>query len=149
MVVSTTQPSPPGPAAHLLLYDGVCGLCSRLVHFVLLHDRRGVFNFAPLQGALARPLILRAGGNPDELTSFYVFADYRTPAGRVMRRGRAALFIAGELGWPWKALRVMGVLPTGLLDRMYDVVARHRYQVFGRSEQCLVPPPEFRNRFID
>ena len=44
---------------------------------------------------------------------------------------------------------VFGVLPTAWLDRAYDLVARHRYRVFGRMEQCLIPSPEYRNRFID
>jgi predicted DCC family thiol-disulfide oxidoreductase YuxK len=94
-------------------------------------------------------MVARSGGNPEELTSFYVLADFRTPDARVLTRSAAVLFVAGELGWPWKALRLARVLPTALLDRLYDVVARTRYRVFGRYEQCLMPRPEFRSRFIE
>ena len=135
--------------AHLVLYDGVCGLCSRLLQFLLRHDHRAAFNFASLQSAMGRVVVERCGGNPDELTSFYVLANYRTPAARFFTRSHAALFVAGELGWPWKLARVAGVLPTALLDRVYDVVARTRYRVFGRHEQCLTPRPEHRSRFVD
>src|SRR2546422_9369698 len=126
---------------HLVLYDGVCGLCSRLVQFLLAHDDRAVFKFGSLQSATGQAMVERCGGEPHELTSFYVFANYRTSDARVFTRAAAALFVAGELGWPWKAMRAAGVLPKALLDRVYDAVARTRYRVFGRYEQCLMPRP--------
>ena len=132
-----------------MLYDGVCGLCSRLLQFLLTHDHRAVFTFASLQSATGRALVERCGGNPDELTSFYVLANYRTGHARMISRSSAALFVAGELGWPWKLVGMMRVLPTAILDRVYDVVAQSRYRVFGRSEQCLTPRPEFRSRFVE
>ena len=91
----------------------------------------------------------RFGGNPDELTSFAVLPDYRAGTAPMLRRSSAALFVARELGWPWKATLAMRILPTSVLDRLYHIVARTRYRVFGRLEQCLVPRPEFRRRFID
>lgn len=94
-------------------------------------------------------MVARWGGNPEELTSFYVLADFRTPDARVFMRSDAALFVAGQLEWPWRAIRVAGILPTALLDLVYDVVARTRYRVFGRHQQCLIPSPEFRSRFVD
>ena len=93
-------------------------------------------------------MVERFGGNPDELTSFYVLANYRTDRARMFSRSSAALFVAGELGWPWKAAVLMRV-PRAILDRVYDVVARNRYRVFGRFEQCLTPRPEFRSRFVE
>ena len=138
-----------GLGQHLVLYDGVCGLCSRLVQFLLARDRHGVFDFASLQSATGSALVEQAGGNPGELTSFYVVENYRTPQARAFTRGRAALFVAGELGWPWKLLRVLAVLPTTVVDCAYDSAARWRYALFGRRAKCLVPAPEFRRRFID
>ena len=133
---------------HLVLYDGVCGLCSRLLQFLLRHDRRQVFSFAPLQSAVGRSFVERSG-DPAELTSFYVVADYQTPASRVFTRSDAALFVAGALGWPWRVAQLTRFVPHAIRDRAYDLVARSRYRVFGRYERCLVPRPEFRNRFID
>jgi len=94
-------------------------------------------------------MVARWGGSPEELTSFYVLADFKKPEARIFTRANAALFVAGELGWPWRVMRAAGVLPTALLDRLYDVVARHRYRLFGRREQCLIPHPAFRSRFLD
>jgi len=149
MVESKAQPSSASGGTHLLLYDGVCGLCSRLVQFLLRRDRHGIFSFAALQSAVGQSIVERCGGNPAELTSFYVVADYQTAASRAFTRSDAALFVANALGWPWKAARLMRVVPPAVRDRAYDVVARRRYRVFGRSERCFVPRAEFRNRFID
>jgi predicted DCC family thiol-disulfide oxidoreductase YuxK len=135
---STTQASPQGRGIHLALYDGACGFCNRLVQFLLATDHRAVFDFASLQCATGRAIVESAGKNPDELNSFYVFANYRTPESRVITKGQAALFVAGELGWPWKLATSMRALPTGVLDGVYDLVARHRYRIFGRRDQCLM-----------
>ena len=137
------------PSANLVLYDGVCGLCNRLLQFVLAHDRRGVFRFASLQSATGQTMVARAGGDAGELTTFYVFANYETAEARPLTRSGAALFVASRLGWPWKAARVLGILPKVLLDRAYDLVARSRYRLFGRLEHCVVPRPEHRRRFVD
>jgi len=149
MTRSPAQAPPPAEAAHLVLYDGVCGLCSRLVQFVLEHDRRALFTFASLQGATGRTTVGRLGGNANELRSFYVVANYRATHPQMFGRSSAALFVAGQLGWPWKMAVLLRVLPTAILDRLYDVVARHRYRVFGRYDQCLTPRPEFRDRFSE
>jgi predicted DCC family thiol-disulfide oxidoreductase YuxK len=149
MVDSPTQASSAGQGVHLILYDGVCGLCNRLLQFLLAVDHRAVFDFASLQSATGRAIVERAGGHPDDLDSFYVSANYRTSRARVITKGEAVLFVAGELGWPWKLTGLMRALPSAWLDRAYDLVARNRYRIFGRYEQCLAPRQEFRNRFVE
>ena len=146
-MVTATGQGPAGP--HLVLYDGVCGLCNRLVQFLLEHDREGEFALASLQSGVGRSMVERFGGDPDELTSFYVITNYRDPHARLLSRSRAALFVAGEIGWPWRAAGVFRVLPTPILNVAYDLVARYRYRVFGRFDQCPVPRPEDRRRFLD
>jgi predicted DCC family thiol-disulfide oxidoreductase YuxK len=149
MTDSSSQGPAGGGGQHLLLYDGVCGLCDHLVQFVLARDARGTFDFAPLQSATGRAAVAREGGDPDALSSFYVVRDYRTAHPRSLVKGRAALFVAREVGWPWRLVNVFAVLPAAVLDFAYDIVARYRYRVFGRFEQCLLPRPEQRQRFID
>lgn len=146
---SGEQPGSATEGVHLVLYDGVCGLCNRLLQFLLRHDHRRVFSFAALQSHLGQSMVARSGGNPADLTTFYVVADYRTAFPRVFVRSDAALFVAGELGWPWKGAQWMRVVPKGIRDRAYDIVARSRYRLFGRDDRCPIPTPEFRGRFID
>ena len=147
--MSPGQVSSADQGAHLVLYDGVCGLCSRLVQFLLRHDRRGTFRFAALQSTTGKAMVARWGGDPEELTSFYVVADYGTGNARVITKSDAALFIARELGWPWSLAGAAAALPKPLRNRMYDVVARSRYRIFGHYEQCLIPSEESRGRFIE
>src|SRR5687768_5321613 len=149
MFISRAQPRSRAEGAHLVLYDGACGLCSRLLRFLLEHDCRGVFSFASLQSEVGRVIVARWGGNPNELTSFYVLANYRADDAQMFNRSGAALFVAGELGWPWSVAIVLRVLPTAILDRIYNVLARRRYRVFGRYDECLIPRPELRGRFVE
>jgi predicted DCC family thiol-disulfide oxidoreductase YuxK len=149
MVYSATQLPSAAVGAHLVLYDGVCGLCSRLLQFLLRHDHRGVFSFASLQSTVGQSIVDRSGGKAGDLTTFYVVADYASTTSPALTKSDAALFVAGELGWPWKAARLMRLVPKAIRDRAYDVVAQSRYRVFGRYDHCLIPSPEFRSRFID
>lgn len=137
-----------GPGRHLLLYDGVCGLCDWLVQAVLAHDEGAVFDFAPLQSRVAGDLLAGFGADSGPLDTVYVVVDYRT-APALLSRGRAALYVLAALGWPWKAAGALRVLPASLLDWGYDLVARHRYRLFGKYDQCLLPRAEHRARFID
>ena len=150
--ITMTRATPQSPTdtagRHLLLFDGHCGLCTAFVQFVLPRDRGGIFRFASLSSPDGRATVTRHGGDADDMSTVYVVADYRTAEARPLTRSRAALFVLGALGWPWKAATLFGVLPTALLDRVYDFVARNRYRVFGRREQCMMPRPEWQDRFI-
>jgi predicted DCC family thiol-disulfide oxidoreductase YuxK len=120
-----------------------------VLHFLLTHDRREVFAFAALQSETGKLMVSRSGGDPDELTSFYVVADFRTPGARVFTRSDAAVFVASQLGWPWRAMRLARWLPTVVRNGMYDLIAGSRYRIFGRFDRCLLPDPEHRRRFVD
>jgi predicted DCC family thiol-disulfide oxidoreductase YuxK len=149
MTDSPAQAPSAAEGVHLVLYDGVCGLCSRLLRFLLKYDHRAVFSFASLQSPVGRVMVGRFGGNANELISFYVVANYRASYAQMFSRSSAALFVASQLGWPWKVAVLTRVLPTAILDHVYNLVARNRYRVFGRYEQCLIPRSEFRGRFVE
>jgi predicted DCC family thiol-disulfide oxidoreductase YuxK len=134
---------------HLILYDGVCGLCNRLNTFVLPRDRQGLFQFASLQSSFGRSLLKEHGRNASELDTFYVIADYRSKLPELLDRSRAVLFIMGRLGAPWSFLEILGVLPHRLLDWGYDCLAQNRYRFFGRYDTCLLPAARYKDRFID
>src|SRR5262245_28912318 len=106
MVESSSQLPECSEGRHLLLFDGVCALCSWMVRFLLAADRRRVFRFASLQSATGRAAVRRVGGDPDALNTLYVIADYRRPDAEGLIKGRAQLFILEALGWPWRAAAV-------------------------------------------
>ncbi len=143
------DPQPPRDAGpHLLLYDGACGLCNRIVQAVLARDRSGMFHFASLQSPAATRFASRFGAEPD-MSTFVVVSNYRTPQSAWLTKGRAAVFVLTAFGGPWKLAALLGLLPSPLLDRIYDVIARNRHRLFPPVERCLVPPPEYRSRFLD
>jgi predicted DCC family thiol-disulfide oxidoreductase YuxK len=149
MSESAGQPSIPRRGEHLLLYDGVCGLCNRLNNFVLPRDARGLFDFASLQSAAGRSALERFGKNAEDLDTFYVVTNYRSESPALLSKADAALFVMTTLGAPWRWLGLFGMFPTALLDRIYDLIARYRYPLFGRTESCLMPSGEYKQRFID
>jgi predicted DCC family thiol-disulfide oxidoreductase YuxK len=134
---------------HLVLYDGVCGLCNGFNRFILKRDKRDLFRFAALQGVLARDLLHRHLRVPGQLDTVCVIADHGQRTERVLCKSQAVLFTLKMLGGIWNGVRIFELLPTWVLDAGYDFVARHRYQWFGQYDQCLMPDPRYRTKFID
>jgi predicted DCC family thiol-disulfide oxidoreductase YuxK len=139
----------PARGEHLILYDGVCGLCNRLNQFVLLRDTRAVFDFAPLQSITGRSVLQRFGRDTEDLTTFYVVANYRSESPALLSKARATSFVMKTLEGGGMWLRAFRILPNALVNLGYSLIARNRYRIFGRSESCLMPSAEFRKRFID
>jgi len=128
---------------RIVVFDGVCNFCLRSVRFILEHDVHGRLRFAPLQSSIGRQLLERNGIDPSDAQTFLL-----VDGNDVYVRSDAALEIARDLG-TWRWLRIFRVLPRGLRDRMYAVLAKNRYRWFGRRDACFVPTPEQRARFID
>ncbi len=133
----------------IVLYDGVCGLCNRLVQFVLKHDKQDVFRFASLQSELASTLLQRHGLDPHDLDTVYVVVDYTQPTERLQARSDAILFLLGQLGGVWKVAVLGKILPRPLRDMFYGLVARNRYRVFGKFDSCMLPALKHRAKFLD
>ncbi len=127
----------------LMLFDGVCNLCSGAVRTVLAIDRKGLIRFTPIQSAYGRELALAYGIDPDQPTSF-LFLD----GGRALEKSAAILALLRRLGAPWSWLAVAGVLPRSWLDGAYDWLAANRYRLMGKRATCLLPTPEQKARFV-
>jgi predicted DCC family thiol-disulfide oxidoreductase YuxK len=134
----------------ILLYDGLCGLCNRFVQFILRRDRDAVFRFASLQSTFAAPMLARHGANPGALDTVYVVLNHEHPDEYLLSRSDAVIFVLKQLpGLGRSAAFLLQLLPTFLRDAAYNVVARHRYRIFGRSEVCILPREQDRSRFLD
>lgn len=128
---------------YILLYDGVCGLCNRIVHFVLKRDGIGAMRFATLQGELGHAALRQL---PEIAGVDSVVLLHREGA---WVRSTAALEVARYLGGPWTALLAGYALPRAMRDKLYDFAARRRYKWFGRYDACPIPSAEQRARFLD
>lgn len=128
---------------HLLLFDGECNLCNGAVQFVLKHDKRGLIHFGSIQSEAGSRIYREHGLNPDEPGTMLLV----TPDG-IFRESSAALEIAGLLGGTWSLAKVFKIVPRPLRDSIYRYVAAHRYQWFGKRDECMLPRPEWKQRFL-
>jgi predicted DCC family thiol-disulfide oxidoreductase YuxK len=138
----TSRPETEAPDG-LILFDGVCVLCSRWVRFVLARDRANRFRFLPIQSERGRVLAGRHGIDPDAPQTNAVVM-----GGRIWFKSDAALNVLSAL----PGLRPLGLLrrtPRVLRDPVYDLIAGSRYRLFGRTETCMVPAEPERSRFLE
>ena len=134
----------------IVFYDGVCGLCNRLVQFLLKHDKDGRLRFASLQSDFADKVLRRHGIDPKDLDTVNVIENYDQPGERVLQRSDAILCAGRELGGLWGASSsVARIVPRPLRDLVYRFVATNRYRVFGKYDTCMLPEPNQRCRFLD
>jgi len=127
----------------VIVFDGVCVLCSAHAQFVVRHDRAGYFRMASMQSEAGAALLKRFGLDPtDPATLILVDGD------RVRTDSDAILAIWEGFGGLWRFAKVLRVVPSALRDLIYRWVARHRYRIFGKRETCWVPAPADRWRFL-
>lgn len=129
----------------VLLYDGTCGLCSRLVQFILRHDRGGVLRFAGLQGAYARAAV----ANRPALEGVDSVVWIGAPDEKALIRSDAALRVLTYLGGVWRLVALLRLVPRPLRDWVYRIVAEHRHALAPADAACFLPPPGEGHRFID
>src|SRR5262245_21832741 len=98
--------------ANLILYDGVCGLCNRLVRFALQRDRHDQFRFATLQSQLAGEVRRRYGKDSSDLDTFYLIVNHGQLTERLISKGRGILLMLRILGGVWFCTMPLGWLPT-------------------------------------
>ncbi|MGE0172518.1 MAG: thiol-disulfide oxidoreductase DCC family protein [Oligoflexales bacterium] len=126
----------------IVFFDGVCGLCDRIVTFLFQRDKSHVLRFAPLQGTTA------ASRLDDKLRKdldSLVYVHENT----VLRKSDAVIEACVQLGGLWKSARYLLVIPQGLRNLCYDLVASNRYQIFGKKEACRLPSLDEKQYFFD
>jgi predicted DCC family thiol-disulfide oxidoreductase YuxK len=118
---------------QIILFDGVCVLCSRWYRFVTARDTQRRFRFVTVQSTEGRALAEKHGIDPDNPETFILLAD-----GKAYVRSDAALrILAGLPRWRWTML--LRIIPAVIRDAFYNVIARNRYRWFGRLDACMVP----------
>lgn len=136
--MTTEHPNP------IVLFDGVCNLCQSSVQFVIRHDRRSRFRFAPLQSVVARQLLENLDYDDDGLSSIILISD-----GQYFQKSRAALRIARHLDGAWPLFYFLFFwIPPFISDTVYDFVGNRRYRWFGKKEECWIPNESLKSRFL-
>jgi predicted DCC family thiol-disulfide oxidoreductase YuxK len=130
-------------AEAIVLFDGVCNLCSASVNFAIDRDPRGRIKFASLQSPLGQQLLTEHGLSTTDFDSMVLIT-----GGRAYTRSSAGLRMLSKLRMPWPLVYPLLVVPAPLRNLVYRLIAHNRYRWFGRQEQCRVPTPELRERFL-
>ena len=128
----------------LIVFDGVCVLCSHFVMWVLKRDRKDVFLFTTAQSQLGQMLYRQFGLDGQNFETNLVIYE-----GEVYMRMAAFVKICSVLGLPWRLVRVIEILPNRLQDWLYEMVKSNRYRLFGKRQVCLVPDAALKARFVE
>ena len=127
----------------IILFDGVCNLCNGAVNFVIKRDNSNVFRFAPLQENSGILLLKKFAIDPQKLDTIILIEN-----DRVYLKSTAALRISKKMSNLWPLLYVCIVLPKFLRDAVYDYIAKNRYTWFGKKDQCMIPGPATKDKFL-
>ncbi len=127
----------------IVLFDGVCNLCNTSVRFLLAYNKKANLLFCPLQSAKAKDLLDHLNWTGERINSL-IFIEGE----QVFIKSEAVFEIAKQLTYPWKALYYFRHVPERFCDWVYDIVARNRYNLFGKKAYCMAPKPEWKNRFL-
>jgi predicted DCC family thiol-disulfide oxidoreductase YuxK len=141
--MSETAATNPWPDDDVILYDGVCVFCSRWVRFVAARDEKRRFRFTAIQSGYGTRLAQAFGISPDDPDTNAVIH-----GGVPFFKSDGALTVLSNLqGWGW--VRVLRFVPRPFRDAVYNLVARNRYRIFGKYEECFVPDVAMRARVIE
>ncbi len=127
----------------ILLYDGVCILCNRLIIFIIKRDKQAKIRFTPLQSASGVSILAKAGLSIHDINSIVLVED-----DKVFLKSSAILHIFKVLGGGWRLFSGLAIIPEFIRDFVYKVIAFHRYRIFGRREECMFPEADIKARFL-
>ncbi len=127
----------------IILFDGVCNFCDSSVNFIIERDRAGYFQFAPLQSEIGERLLRENGIDKVETDSVVLIED-----GKAYTHSTAALRVARRLDGAWRWLSYLIFVPRPIRDAAYKLFAKYRYRLFGKKDECMLPSPEIRARFL-
>ena len=128
----------------LIVFDGVCVLCTGSAQFVLKRDAGYAFRLTTAQSPLGQALLRHYGLDTEAFETNLVLID-----GRAYAKLDSVAAVCRRLGGAARLLSLLRLLPRPLADWLYDRIARNRYTLFGRTDHCMIPPPEWRDRFIE
>lgn len=127
----------------IILFDGLCNLCSASVKFILKRDKKGQFYFTSLQSDAGRALLLQFEQKKYSEDSVILIKE-----NRLFEKSSAAMEICKDLDQPYPLLGAFGIVPKSLRDRLYEWVARNRFHWFGKRNSCLLSVEGYRERFL-
>lgn len=127
----------------IIVFDGVCILCNSFVQFILKRDKRKQFYFTTAQSDFVKEQLKTNPMKANAMDSVLYVKN-----GKVFTESTAALNIFSDLGGIWKLLSIFKLIPPFIRNAVYRFIAKRRYRVFGKLDTCMMPPSEWKSRFI-
>ncbi|RWX00360.1 thiol-disulfide oxidoreductase DCC family protein [Flavobacterium cerinum] len=128
----------------IILFDGVCNLCDSTVQFIIKHDKKDIFRFVALQSKFGEKIIKHIGLDRSKTDSIILYE----PGLSYLYKSEAAFKIANELGGVYSLISIFSILPKWLTNKVYDYIARNRYKWYGKKDECMLPTPEMKAKFL-
>jgi predicted DCC family thiol-disulfide oxidoreductase YuxK len=130
--------------SQFLLFDGDCNLCNFMTTFIIKHDQKGKFYFATLQSVIGQSTLQKIGLPVSDFGSFVYIKD-----DKYFVKSTAALNVLRDLGGFWKLAYFFKIIPKPLRDVVYNLLAKNRYKIFGKSSICNISPVNLKHKFIE
>ena len=127
----------------IILFDGVCNFCNSSVNFVIKHDKKNHFLFAPLQSETAKKLLEKFNIDSSKTDSFILIEN-----NKAYLKSTAALRVTKHLNKLYPLLYAFLITPLFIRNSVYNLVAKNRYKWFGKKEICMIPSAEIKGKFI-
>ena len=129
----------------IILFDGVCNLCNNAIQFIIKHDKKDQFRFATLQGEIGQKFISERNIDQQKTDSIILIE----PSVAYYLKSTAALKIGRNFGGIWILLWILEQIPVSFRDWVYSYIAKNRYKWFGKKNECMIPTPELKSKFLD
>lgn len=128
----------------IILFDGVCNVCNGFVQFIVKRDKEDLFRFASLQSEIAQKLLSERKIDTRKIDSVVLIE----PEVAYYLKSDAALEIGKELKGYRTLSKIFELIPKTLRNIVYDLIARNRYSWFGKKDECMIPTPEIKSKFL-
>ena len=129
---------------QLVLFDGVCNLCDASVQYIIKHDKSDIFLFTALQSEVGQQIIKEFNIDTNKIDSIILYSNEHG----ISYKSTAALKIASKLGFPRNLLSVFLIIPGIIRNWVYDYIAKNRYKWYGKKEECMIPTPDLKSKFL-
>jgi len=128
----------------IILFDGICNLCDATVQFIIKRDKKDMYRFVALQSELGQQIIKHIGIDTSKTDSIILYE----PGHAYYYKAEAAIKIATQLGGFFPLMGTFSILPAWLSNKVYDYVAKNRYKWYGKKDECMIPTPEMKAKFL-
>jgi predicted DCC family thiol-disulfide oxidoreductase YuxK len=129
----------------VILFDGVCNLCNSAINQVIDFDKKNTFLFTALQSKTGQEITKQLGIDTTKVDSIILYENNMA----YYIKSTAAIKIMNDLGGLWVLTKLLWIFPENFRNYIYDIVAKNRYKWFGKKENCRIPTPELKAKFLD